>query len=103
MQKPTASLAHIADDIERLNKLRERTVIEAFSTLEQHYERLAQYLLQETGDRRRAAHWMAKHQRVFAGRTAYQILADGDEEPIWDELARSNRSASCISCLRATL
>jgi len=93
MRKPTASFFNIADKIERINVLRERTVVEAFSTMEQRCSRLAQYLVQETGDRRRAAHWMAKHQRAFAGRTAYQVLADGDEEPIWDEIERSDRSA----------
>lgn len=93
MRAPIAGLSTIADEIERVNSLRERTVVESFVTMEKLYGRLAQYLLQEMGNHRRAAHWMAKHQRAFAGRTGYQVLAEDGEEPIWDELERSDRSA----------
>jgi hypothetical protein len=32
---------------------------------------------------------MCLHQRVFNGKNAYQVLAEGGDDLVWDEVARS--------------
>lgn len=58
----------------------------AFSTLECRHATLAQTLLDNVGNRQRAAYWMCTHQKAFEGRTAYEVLADGDEDQVWERI-----------------
>jgi hypothetical protein len=65
----------------------DQTSLAAFSELEAQSSSLAQALVCCMGDRQRAARWMTVHRLVFDGRSAYEMAADGDIEPIWDRLA----------------
>lgn len=88
MRSRTISFLAIATEIARINALREQAMEEAFAVLESQQASLANMLLQSTGDRRRAVRWMCLHQRAFGGRMAYEVLADGDEDSVWDEVSR---------------
>lgn len=88
MRSRTIKFLAIATEIARINALREQAMQEAFAVLESQHESLANMLLQGIGDRRRAARWMCVHQRAFGGRMAYEVLADGDEDSVWDEVTR---------------
>lgn len=88
MRSRTIRFLAIATEIARINALREQAMEEAFAVLESQQASLANMLLQSTGDRRRAVRWMCLHQRVFDGRMAYELLADGDEDSVWDEVSR---------------
>jgi len=89
MRKRVIDFLHIARELERIHLLREQTTLEAFGALELSHASLAELLLSEFPDRRRAVHWMAQHHRAFSGRTAYQVLAERDEGAVWDELERT--------------
>jgi len=69
--------------------MRDRAMAEAFSTLEEEDPEVAGILMINLGDRRRAARWMWMSQRLLDGRTAYQALAEGDLDCLWDVLAGS--------------
>ncbi|WP_425490122.1 antitoxin Xre/MbcA/ParS toxin-binding domain-containing protein [Dyella telluris] len=43
-------------------------------------------LLQLLGSRDRAARWMCMRQRSLGGRTAYEALAEGDFDLVWDQM-----------------
>lgn len=80
------SLSMAVKEVTRLQEARERAMLKAFEVLEQHECELAELLLQTLGDRVRAARWMCVHQRAFGGRSAYETLADGEVDRIWDRL-----------------
>jgi hypothetical protein len=81
-------LTELSAEFDRLSALREHLISDAFRVLEHQNERLAEAVVQSLGDRRKAAIWMSRPQRAFSGKTAYQYLADGDEDGIWDEIER---------------
>jgi hypothetical protein len=89
MRKSLVDFLHISRELERIHLLREQTTLDAFEALELSHASLAELLLSEFPDRRRAAHWMAQPHRAFAGRTAYQALGERDEAAVWDELERT--------------
>ena len=89
MRKGLSDFLHISRELERIHLLREQTTLDAFEAVERNHASLAELLLSEFSDRRRAAHWMAQHHRAFAGRTTYQVLGEGDEAAVWDELERT--------------
>jgi hypothetical protein len=66
---------------------RDKLMMDAFSALEQTHAQLAEMLVQRTGSRCNAARWMCKHQESFRGLTGYDVLAEGDADCIWDEIA----------------
>jgi hypothetical protein len=88
MSKHVVDFLQISAELERIHLLKEQTTLNAFSALERSHLCLAELLLSEFADRRRAAHWMAQHHRVFEGRTAYQLRAERDDGAVWDELER---------------
>ena len=81
--------SHISLEIAELMAVREKMVMDAFSALEKHHALLAEMLVQRMGSRLNAARWMCKHQESFRGLTGYDILAEGDTDSIWDEVASS--------------
>ncbi|WP_458068264.1 DUF2384 domain-containing protein [Rhodanobacter sp. BL-MT-08] len=89
MNNRAVDYKHISRELERIHLLREQTMLDAFGALERSHTSLAELLLSEFTDRRRAAHWMAQHQRAFDGRTAYGLLAERDDGSVWDELERT--------------
>ena len=88
MRKPTIKFADVTREIARINALRDGLERDALQALEASHPALAELLVQTIGDRQRGAHWMCTARRVFGGRTAYELLAEGDVDAVWDEIAR---------------
>jgi hypothetical protein len=76
----------VVKNIARIEETRAAAVREAFSLLGEHAPELADILLLQLGDRRRAASWMCVSLRALDGRTAYETLAEGDVDALWDLL-----------------
>ena len=77
----------IAAELVDLNAAREAAVLAAFASLEDEIPALASMALQNIGERSRAARWMSMHQNAFGGRSAYDLLADGDIDTVWDRIS----------------
>ena len=77
----------IATELTRLHTEREAAMLEAFAQVEADDPALASLVLQRIGERSKAARWMSMHQRAFGGLSAYELLADGDADAIWDVLS----------------
>jgi hypothetical protein len=90
MSAKILKLTELSAEFDRISALREHLVSDAFQILELHNGRMATAVTECLGDRRKAALWMSRPQRAFSGKTAYQYLADGDEDGIWDEIERIN-------------
>lgn len=86
MRKSVMKFNAIAQQISRITSQREQLVLDAFEALELRFPLLAQILLETIGSRQRAACWMCAHQRAFDGRNANEVLADGDEDSVWDQI-----------------
>ncbi len=97
MRKPTPGFDEIAQKIARITSLRNQTVMEAFASLEFQHASLAEALTENLGGRQRAANWMCTNHRAFDGRSAYEALADGDEDTIWDEIFGNTVGESRVS------
>jgi hypothetical protein len=89
-------MANVRTSIERANAAiekatasREVAIESAFLILQERKPLIAQALLDGFRDGRKAARWMCLHQRAFNGKNAYQAIAEGDEDLVWDEMARS--------------
>ncbi|WP_430390083.1 DUF2384 domain-containing protein [Dyella sp. 20L07] len=87
MRKVTIRFQDVASELAQINTLRDDLMERAFSVLEQRHATLAAMLVQSLGDRQRAVRWMCRHQNAFSGRSAYELLSDGDEDTVWDEIA----------------
>ena len=88
MRKATIRFQDVAAELAHINALREDVMERAFSLLEQRHPTLASMLVQSLRDRQRAVRWMCRHQSAFDGRTAYELLAGGEEDAVWDEIAQ---------------
>jgi hypothetical protein len=77
----------VAKNLAHIDEVRKTAMGEAFAVLEQHDHELADILVLQLGDRKRAVSWMCASQRVLEGRTAYETLAEGDVDTLWDILA----------------
>lgn len=86
MPAPPIPFAEIAAEIRRVTSVREQLVLAAFDAFEYRHAVMAQTLSDCVGSRPRAAHWMCTTDRAFDGLSAYDILADGHEELVWDHL-----------------
>lgn len=78
-------------EAKRIVEARDCLVVDAFDALELHHALLANMLVLRLGDRMRAARWMYSHQKPFDGKTAYDLISDGDVETVWDEAERASR------------
>lgn len=87
MRKTSIRFPQIVAEIARINAQRETLVLSALETLESRHPALAQVLLESVGSRQRAAYWLCAHQRALDGRSACELLADGDEDGVWDLLS----------------
>jgi hypothetical protein len=79
----------IVDELARLHAQREEAMLAAFGALEKADATLAVLITENVGDRVRAARWMCMHQRAFGGRSAYEALADGEIDRVWDRVLGS--------------
>jgi len=68
---------------------RETAIANAFELLQGRKPDLPQILIEMFGDCRRAARWMCLHQRALDGRRAYELLVEGNDDLVWDEMERS--------------
>jgi hypothetical protein len=87
MRKVTIRFQDVATELAQINALRDDVMERAFIMLEQRHATLAAMLVQSLGDRQRAVRWMCRHQNAFGGRTAYELLVDGEEDAVWDEIS----------------
>jgi hypothetical protein len=99
MGKAVRTFEDIASDLVSVTTWREELVSGALDALECRHPKLAQALLENVGSRRRASYWICAPQRAKDGRSPCDLLADGDEDSVWDllEIAgqgeRSHREA----------
>lgn len=89
MTPTTTVFSRLAGSLERLRVERQKTIDDAFDSLCARKRLLASLLIEQFGDSHRAARWMASHQRAFGGRSPLELLADGDEDMLWDALHRA--------------
>ena len=89
MSNVRASIERANAAIDRATASREVAIASAFLILQEHKPLMAQALLGNLRDHRKAARWMCLHKRAFDGKNAYQVLAEGDDDLVWDEMTRS--------------
>ncbi|GLQ90837.1 hypothetical protein GCM10007898_44130 [Dyella flagellata] len=83
-------------DIRRVDAMRDTLLSEAFSALEIMQSNLASMLLLNVGDRHLAERWMSTHRRAFGGRTAYEMLVDGELDVVWEKVSSEGREFDSI-------
>jgi hypothetical protein len=72
--------------LEALHAAREKIALDAFSTLEDRLADFSDMLISGLGSRARAVQWMCMRHRSLEGRNAYQVIADGEQERLWEVL-----------------
>ena len=87
MRKVTIRFQDVAAELAQIDAQREDVMERAFGLLEQRHGTLAAMLIQSLGDRPRAVRWMCRHHHAFDGRTPYELIAGGEEDTVWDEIA----------------
>jgi len=90
MYEELFSFEDIVADVAAADAFREKVRGQAFEMLERHAASLACMALQTLGNRDRAAHWMCYPQRRLNGKSAYEALADGDVDRVWDLMTGSD-------------
>jgi hypothetical protein len=81
--------AAVSAHLEEVYFMRARAAFAAFSVLEEHLKDFSSVLITGFGDRSRAARWMCMHHKALEGRNAYQVIADGEADRLWDEVTRA--------------
>lgn len=89
--------AALAAEIDALRQRRELTIAAAFDELERHDGRLADLLVTALASRRRAVHWMCQPLRQLGGKNAYEALAEGDDDAVWDLLVAQTEQDLALS------
>lgn len=92
MRKVTIKFQDVATELAQLNTLRDDVMERAFGLLEHRHATLAAMLVQSLGDRQRAVRWMCRNQNAFDGHSAYELIAGGEEDTVWDEIALMSES-----------
>lgn len=77
----------LAAELNRLRDERQQTLERLFDSLYMQRRHLAALLLEQFGSPARAAQWMVSHHRPLGGRSPLDVLADGDEDTVWDLLS----------------
>jgi hypothetical protein len=83
---PTLNFSRVADDLARLRAEREALVASAFDDLQALRPSLADMLIERMNTPQRAARWMASSHRAADHRTPWELLAEGNEDEVWDLL-----------------
>ncbi|RDS84233.1 DUF2384 domain-containing protein [Dyella psychrodurans] len=78
------SFKDMATRLDELHATREQIALTAFSMLEERQGDLSRMLIIALGDRPRAVRWMCMRHRNLEGRNAYQVIADGEEDRLWE-------------------
>lgn len=79
----------VSAQLEEAYSLKETAAFAAFSILEEHLGDFSSMLITGLGDRARAVRWMCMHHRALEGRNAYQVIADGEADRLWEEVTRA--------------
>ncbi|WP_250622887.1 hypothetical protein [Pinirhizobacter soli] len=79
----------LSAQLEEAYSLKEKTAFAAFSILEEHLADFSSMLITGLGGRSRAIRWMCMHHRTLEGRNAYQVIADGEVDRLWEEVTRA--------------
>ena len=74
---------NIAREIATIAARREALALTAFDAVESRWPSLARALLEDTGSKRRAAHWLCAPSRACGGKSPCDLLAEGDEDRVW--------------------
>ena len=85
-EKLEVDFSSVSPDIAKLIAMRDKLMLDAFRSLEQCHPLLADMLVYRTGSRTNAARWMCKRLESFHSLTAYDVIADGDMDTVWDEV-----------------
>jgi hypothetical protein len=72
--------------LEEIHATREKIAFAAFSLLEERRRDFSNMLVIGLGNRARAVWWMSMRQRNLEGRNGYQVIADGEEDRLWEAL-----------------
>ncbi len=86
MRLPANKFRSIIGEIGRVTARREELRSDAFDVLERRHPSLARAVLDHVGSKRRAAHWLCAPQRAWGGKSPCEMLADSDEDSVWDLL-----------------
>jgi hypothetical protein len=86
MRSSSMKFDNVASQLARLAEQRETLVVSAFEALEARHPVLAGEVREYIGSRQRAAYWMCAPQRTTGGKIPYDLLAEGDEDGLWDLL-----------------
>lgn len=90
MRKPPNNFKNVSSEIAYVTAQREVLVFGAFDAPEFRHPALAQVLLDSLGSRQRASRWICGPQRALDGKTVCELLADGDEDAVWNLLPDSS-------------
>jgi hypothetical protein len=86
MPSKNETYAMLADRITALLERREKVIATTFEEFEKHDDLLADLLTTTIPSRRRAALWMCQPFKQLGGKNAYQALAEGNKDAVWDLL-----------------
>ena len=86
MPSRTKKFDYIASEIIKATARRETLILDAFDALEANHPSLSQAVLVYLGNKRRASHWLCTPRSAWKGRTPCELLAEGDQESLWDLL-----------------
>ena len=86
MPSRTRKFDYIASEISKATVRRETLILEAFDVLEASHPSLSQAVLVYLGNKRRASHWLCTPRSAWKGRSPCELLAEGDQESLWDLL-----------------
>ena len=86
MPSRTKKFDYIASEITKATARREALILDAFDALESSHPSLSQALLVYLGNKRRASHWLCTPRSAWHGRSPCEVLAEGDQDSLWDVL-----------------
>lgn len=78
------SFKGMGERLEEIQTAREQIAFTAFSMLEERLSDFSNMLVIGLGDRTRAVWWMCMRHRNLEGRNAYQVIADGEADRLWE-------------------
>lgn len=86
MPSRTKRFDYIASEITKASARREALILEAFDVLETNHPLLSQAVLVYLGNKKRASHWLCTPRSAWKGRSPCELLAEGDQDSLWDLL-----------------
>jgi len=75
------ALAQVAE----AEEAKEALTAAAYQAFEMAYSTLAWTLIERLGTQAKVMRWLSMRRRIFDGRSAYHLLADGEVDAVWDQ------------------